>query len=129
MADLANKKVKTMADSNSFVFGQIPVTSFSSGNHFSLFLSLSLSHLPTNCNNFYYNQEQLMSKTKPTFGFVESQRKVVELELEVTLPGLIKTCQMTLELHRFAFPFRSLPHQFLLILPVLSVLMCVFLFV
>ena len=98
----------------------------------SLSLSLSLAKLQTNCNNVYYNQEPLMSKTKETVGFVESQGKVVKLE--VNLSGLtqillqqIKTCQITLQLHRFAIPFRSLFHQFFLIpLPVISMLACIY---
>ena len=98
----------------------------------SLSLSLSLSKLQTYCNNVYYNQEPLMSKTKETVGFVESQGKVVKLE--VNLSGLtqillqqIKTCQITLQLHRFAIPFRSLLHQFFLIpLPVISMLLCIY---
>ena len=73
-----------------------------------------------------------MSKTKETVGFVESQGKVVKLE--VNLSGLtqillqqIKTCQITLQLHRFAIPFRSLLHQFFLIpLPVISMLACIY---
>ena len=73
-----------------------------------------------------------MSKTKETVGFVESQGKVVKLE--VNLSGLtqillqqIKTCQITLQLHRFAIPFRSLLHQFFLIpLPVISMLLCIY---
>ena len=133
IASLELGNQSTMADTNSFVFEATQSLSFSSGNHFiSLSLSLSLAKLQTYCNNVYYNQEPLMSKTKETVGFVESQGKVVKLE--VNLSGLtqillqqIKTCQITLQLHRFAIPFRSLLHQFFLIpLPVISMLACIY---
>lgn len=127
----------TMADTNSSVFAATEGFSFSSGKHFICSLSLSLSYakLQTYCNNVYYKQEPLVPKSKDPVGFLESQGKVVKLEVTLSSPGRltqfllqqIKTCQITLQLHRFAIPFRSLLHQFFLILLlVISMLACIY---
>lgn len=102
---------------------------------FALSLSLSYAKLQTYCNNVYYKQEPLVPKSKDPVGFLESQGKVVKLEVTLSSPGRltqfllqqIKTCQITLQLHRFAIPFRSLLHQFFLILLlVISMLACIY---